>query len=182
MDFNNNEEAKNEKKGENITVTTSDVAKQTHKINITRVEMSKYFNAPQTLAARLLGVSVSTLKRRYYEMYKGRWPYQSLSNKERKKTIWFYVNEEEYSEKFISKETITILNKAFNDCTKSPSEYTLSSIQGNNTTNGSKQKEIMFLSYIPQHEREDLKLSVGKGEIIVGGSKQKYKKPSKSKN
>ncbi|KAL9658774.1 hypothetical protein ABK040_005929 [Willaertia magna] len=41
---------------------------------ITFEEMSKYFHLPQTQAAELLGVSLSTLKRRFYSFGIGRWP------------------------------------------------------------------------------------------------------------
>ena len=40
------------------------------KIEISLEDMRPYFYCPQGLAARILGVSVSTLKRRYYELGK----------------------------------------------------------------------------------------------------------------
>ncbi|KAL9642977.1 hypothetical protein ABK040_010669 [Willaertia magna] len=167
------------------TVVSSDDFNQSQKsskINITKEEMSKYFNAPQVLAARLLNVSVSTLKRRYYEMFKGRWPYQSLSNTERKKSIWFYVNEEDHPEKLIPNETLMVLQKAFSDCTKPSNEYLISTLQGQDP----KKKEIQFLSYVPQQadgsnstgmSKEDSQSEKG---MFVGGSRQRYKKQTGS--
>lgn len=43
-----------------------------NKIQITRTEMEKYFHYPQRLAAQKLGVSLSTLKRRFYQLDIGR--------------------------------------------------------------------------------------------------------------
>lgn len=43
--------------------------------------MAKYFKYTQSVAAKKLGVSVSTLKRRFYQLDMGkRWPYKRLPN------------------------------------------------------------------------------------------------------
>ena len=55
------------------------------KFEISREELEKYFKYSQSKAAALLNVSVSTLKRRFYQLDMGkRWPYNS--NPER--TTW----------------------------------------------------------------------------------------------
>lgn len=90
------------------------------KIEITKEIMSQYFNMSQSLAAKLLGVSVSTLKRRYYELFKGgqRWPFQSIPLKERKKSIYYLVNEEEpLDAKELDSQTIEHLCTVFERCT-----------------------------------------------------------------
>ncbi|KAL9656269.1 hypothetical protein ABK040_007882 [Willaertia magna] len=51
---------------------------------IDRIEMIKHFCYPQPKAAKLLGVSVSTLKRRFYEMQFGsKWPYPCSKSKDK---------------------------------------------------------------------------------------------------
>ncbi len=90
------------------------------KIEITKEVMSQYFNMSQSLAAKLLGVSVSTLKRRYYELFKGgqRWPFQSIPLKERKKSIYYLVNEEEpLDAKELDNQTMEHLCTIFDKCT-----------------------------------------------------------------
>jgi hypothetical protein len=52
------------------------------KFFISEQELSKYYQYSQPEAARLLGISVSTLKRRYYKMHPNkRWPYNCGSSK-----------------------------------------------------------------------------------------------------
>ncbi|KAF0974319.1 hypothetical protein FDP41_006929 [Naegleria fowleri] len=89
------------------------------RIEITREMMARYFYCPQTLAARLLGVSISTLKRRFYDLHMGRWPYQCISLNERKKSIYFLMNETEpEDEKELDEKTWTYLRHAFRDASK----------------------------------------------------------------
>jgi hypothetical protein len=48
---------------------------------ITKEDMMKYFKYTQSVAAKKLGVSVSTLKRRFYQLDMGkRWPYKRCPN------------------------------------------------------------------------------------------------------
>ncbi|KAL9653876.1 hypothetical protein ABK040_012936 [Willaertia magna] len=42
--------------------------------------MKPYFHLPQREAAKKLGISLSTLKRRYYELNLGKWPYSRKGN------------------------------------------------------------------------------------------------------
>jgi hypothetical protein len=61
--------------------------KDARKVDLTEKEIARFYNAAQPVAALLLGVSLSSLKRRYYELAKKReennrrWPYQSLTVK-----------------------------------------------------------------------------------------------------
>jgi hypothetical protein len=82
---------------------------------------------PQYVAADLLGVSVSTLKRRYYQLNNGRWPNyrekksldqidETLSNrlKERKKLkVDDIISKYNIDEKKIDKKTSKIISLAF---------------------------------------------------------------------
>ncbi|KAL0485944.1 hypothetical protein AKO1_001700 [Acrasis kona] len=47
------------------------------KISIPVHDIVRYLTLPQPLVADRLGVSISTLKRRYYELHFGRWPVNS---------------------------------------------------------------------------------------------------------
>ncbi|KAG2378841.1 hypothetical protein C9374_007989 [Naegleria lovaniensis] len=66
---------------EGVEHATTPVKKPPHKKKgpkkreISRQDMEKYFHVSQTVAAKLLGVSVSTLKRRFYEEFNMKWPY-----------------------------------------------------------------------------------------------------------
>ncbi len=96
------------------TVGYTNVVKQGRKIVVKEEAVAKYYSCSQILAARLLGVSVSTLKRRYYQLSQGKkWPSKTLSVKERKKSIYFYLNDEEESEKFIDASSMKQLQLAF---------------------------------------------------------------------
>ncbi|KAF0976218.1 hypothetical protein FDP41_004893 [Naegleria fowleri] len=101
--------------------TTSSSSNQTHhspRLKVNYQEMSKYFHAPQIVAARMLGVSVSTLKRRYKEVSKGeRWPYSKMSLHEKKKSLWFYINDQDEDENALSQECLLVLQRAFTNCT-----------------------------------------------------------------
>ncbi|EFC39882.1 predicted protein [Naegleria gruberi] len=142
------------------------------RITITKEDMSRYFNAPQVMAARLLNVSVSTLKRRFYEMYEGRWPYQKMPTQERKKTIWYYINEEDEPEKNISDHSLRVLNLAFTD----PTQPKVIFFPEEAKVDKPRKKDITFLSYVPQSgsgegNLENVTKDLGK---LKGGSRQKY--------
>ncbi|EFC42300.1 hypothetical protein NAEGRDRAFT_80436 [Naegleria gruberi] len=116
--------------------------KNNTKIEITHEMMKPYFYCPQTLAARLLGVSISTLKRRFYDLHIGRWPYQCISLSERKKSIYFLMNETEpEDEKEIDEKTMHHLRHAFKDASKP-----LLSMNVNQTT------QFHFCSFVAQEE------------------------------
>nr|CAG4709949.1 unnamed protein product [Naegleria fowleri] len=127
------------------TASRKDQMKNTNvRLHVTHKEMSRYFNASQITAARLLGVSVSTLKRRYKEVSNGsRWPYSKLSTSEKKKSIWFYINDEDENEKSISKECQLVLAKAFQNCTL-PSTFYFSDLR-------KQHRRVIFYKYIPEH-------------------------------
>ncbi|KAF0977372.1 hypothetical protein FDP41_003364 [Naegleria fowleri] len=117
------------------------------RLQVSLEEMSKYFHSPQSIAARMLGVSVSTLKRRYKEVSNGnRWPYSKMSLNEKKKSLWFYINEEDESETTISNECHLVLQKAFQNCTLPPSFYF-----------SDKRKKITFLKYRPSTDNSQEK-------------------------
>ncbi|KAG2379382.1 hypothetical protein C9374_007521 [Naegleria lovaniensis] len=160
------------------------------KINVAKHDMERYFGASQVLAARLLGVSVSTLKRRFKESYEGqhRWPYHKLTNLEKRRSLWFYMNDEEDDEKFISPQCEQVLEKAFVNCTL-PIEHYFPELKPK-----PKKKDITFLNYIPQHDL-DASESLTREPFISyqqqhkprlkGGSKQLYQvveDPSSSNN
>ena len=89
-----------------------------------------------------------------------------LPNSERKKSIWFYINEENENEKVISSQTWNVLEKAFGDPTQ-PKLFYFPELKPT-----PRKRDITFLSYVPQSKESLL------GEInslkLKGGSKQKY--------
>jgi hypothetical protein len=74
----------------------------------------------QDIAAEMLGVSISTLKRRYYEFGIGRWPIDSTtyirheSPSSGKGNISTIINDYNIDEKFIDKITLCVLLATFN--------------------------------------------------------------------
>lgn len=51
-------------------------AKYKKRVDLTKEEIEQYFHVSQNEAAKQMGISVSTLKRRFYELYANmRWPY-----------------------------------------------------------------------------------------------------------
>jgi hypothetical protein len=50
-----------------------------NKISLPVSKIVQYMTLPQPLAAKIMGVSISTLKRRYYECSFGRWPINSAN-------------------------------------------------------------------------------------------------------
>jgi DNA-binding NtrC family response regulator len=61
-------------------------------VEIRREDLLKYMNCSQQYAAKMLGVSVSTLKRRFYELNMGKWPYVENKSIEKKRKIEFLLN------------------------------------------------------------------------------------------
>jgi hypothetical protein len=90
------------------------------KVELTEQAIARFYNSPQPVAALLLGCSLSSLKRRYYEISKSkgesgrRWPYQSLTLKSRKRFIYYVLNcREPEDATTLDKETLEALTKAF---------------------------------------------------------------------
>ncbi|KAF0979180.1 hypothetical protein FDP41_001523 [Naegleria fowleri] len=68
-----------------VSSSSSSSSSSHGRLHVSMEDMSKYFHASQMIAARMLGVSVSTLKRRYKEVSNGnRWPYSKMSLNEKK--------------------------------------------------------------------------------------------------
>jgi len=127
-----------------------------NKIQITREEMSKYFHCPQRLAAQKLGVSLSTLKRRFYQLDIGRWPYQ-LTQDNRKRSVWHMINETESKcEKELSPLTVQTLTRLFSMSLQEQQRFAttqLSQSQRNQSLNGNESPSfIKFLHYVPRDE------------------------------
>lgn len=80
---------------------------------ITKEEIKKYFNVSQSKAAKLLGVSVSTLKRRFYSMNMGRWPYPENRYLARKRSISYICSPNNRPEKQLDPHTLHVLLRAF---------------------------------------------------------------------
>ena len=94
-----------------------------------------------------------------------------LPTAERKKCIWYYINEENEDEKTISPHTLNVLTKAFVDCTLPTIEY-FPELRPT-----PRKKDITFLSYIPQSSSSTTSEILNSSEQhlkIKGGSKQKY--------
>ncbi|EFC47765.1 predicted protein [Naegleria gruberi] len=99
---------------------------------------------------------------------------EMLANAERKKSIWYYVNEEDESEKYISSESMTTLLKAFEDPTVQMTK--VKQVKEKQPS----QVQRQFLSYIPPSEKtkryDDVNLTqiTSNSTQIKGGSRQKY--------
>jgi hypothetical protein len=84
-------------------------------IQIDTKEMERLFIYPQPEAAKRLGVSLSTLKRRFYETHKGkRWPYSHYKKILKKRNISYIVHNRMKPTKQLDPHTLNILKKAFN--------------------------------------------------------------------
>ncbi len=100
---------------------TPSPTKEYKKVELTEDEIRRYYKSPQPVAAVLLGVSLSSLKRRYYQLARKdaqsqckRWPYQSLTMMERKQSVYFVLNSRIPDEcTTLDHETIVALQKAF---------------------------------------------------------------------
>ncbi|KAG2381307.1 hypothetical protein C9374_006296 [Naegleria lovaniensis] len=133
---------------------TSTTPSQHHqaRLPVTLQDMSKYFKASQMIAARMLGVSVSTLKRRYKDVSKGeRWPYSKMSTNEKKRSLWFYINDEDEDEKALSQECLLVLQKAFKNCTHS-TKYYFSDLSF--PTNKKNKSSITIVKYTPPNSTQ----------------------------
>jgi hypothetical protein len=98
-----------------------------NKIKIPFHDIVRFLNVPQNIVAEKLGCSISTLKRRYYELQCGqRWPINSansdtgkefleslkLSNEEKSK-IKTILNQHEVESDFVDPLTMKVLQCAF---------------------------------------------------------------------
>jgi AraC-like DNA-binding protein len=84
-------------------------------IRLSEDQLQASFQYPQHEAAKRLGVSVSTLKRRFYELYGGtRWPFKE--NRRRlvlKESIHYILNEKNMPTKDLDKNALYALMLAF---------------------------------------------------------------------
>ncbi len=90
---------------------------------LTREEMALYFKLPQPEAAKKLGVSLSSLKRRFYELYgnrmkgsgesKVRWSYAFYKKNVKKTKLKFILNPVNKPTKLLDPHTIHILKLTF---------------------------------------------------------------------
>jgi len=97
--------------------------------------MIRVMTLPQHTAAKTLGVSLSTLKRRFYEIGLGRWPGNLIDKKnrdscseeddaasckemtitpEKKTCISFLVNKTNQDERYLDGVTMMVLHASFN--------------------------------------------------------------------
>jgi len=123
-------------------------------IQISRSDMQKYFNCPQRLAAQKLGVSVSTLKRRFYKLKMGRWPYQ-LTQDKRRRSVWHLVNEvEPKSEKELCPNTVQTLTRLFSMNLQEQQMLATQNLSSQNSfsSNGSEPPSLKFMRYVPSSE------------------------------
>lgn len=98
----------------------------TKKNELTKEEIAKYFSYSQSTAAKMLGISVSTLKRRYYAMNLGKWPYQYAKGMDGESTprsdggLDTILNKSPVDEKHLTKNVEKQLLDAFLNATASP--------------------------------------------------------------
>jgi DNA-binding transcriptional regulator YiaG len=85
------------------------------KYTITEEDIRKHFNCSQKQAASLLGVSVSTLKRRFYALGLGhKWPYPLAKKQTKKRSLSYILNKKNVENaKFLDNNTLNHLVKAF---------------------------------------------------------------------
>jgi DNA-binding transcriptional regulator YiaG len=105
------------------TTTTTNKKKQKNRhsrkqIYISERQIKAHFIFSQPEAARRLGVSLSTLKRRFYELNGGcggtmKWPYSEIKKIAAKRTIKYILNEREKDATIIDEYTRMVLLKAF---------------------------------------------------------------------
>jgi len=123
-------------------------------IQIPRSDMQKYFNCPQRLAAQKLGVSMSTLKRRFYQLKMGRWPCQ-LTHDRRRRSVWHLVNEvEPKSEKELCPNTVQTLTRLFSMNLQEQQMLATQNLssQKHFSSNGSEPPSLKFMRYVPSSE------------------------------
>ncbi len=103
------------------------------KIVIDLKEMKKYYYYPQPTAAKLLGVSLSTLKRRYYEVVGDkRWPYPDMKRLLKKRNISYIVHDTDKPTKQLDPHTIHVLKKAFQHSCSIPAQQRQQTMGPNN--------------------------------------------------
>jgi hypothetical protein len=95
---------------------------------LTREEMALYFKLPQPEAAKRLGVSLSSLKRRFYELYRNRmegagetklrWPYSCYKKNVKKTKLKYILNPVNKPTKMLDPHTIHILKLSFQSSLK----------------------------------------------------------------
>lgn len=87
-------------------------------IEITKEDIEHLFKYPQPKAAQILGVSVSTLKRRFYEVTGGltRWPYATIKKNLKKGTMKHILNPKDKPTTLLDPYTICTLKNAFKNC------------------------------------------------------------------
>lgn len=103
-----------------------------NKIKIPICHIISLMTIPQRIAADLLGVSISTLKRRYYELEIGRWPVNSGNSideenvheyrknqivRQLNPSLYDIINEKDYDANYIDPVTTKVLNCAFKQYT-----------------------------------------------------------------
>jgi hypothetical protein len=117
------DQSSREEKTGTLSPSISNNGRNERKVEISEADIVKLYNCPQPTAALLLGCSLSSLKRRYYEITKRagqpgkRWPYQSLTIKQRKQYIYYVLNHKEPDCKYLDEHTIETLKKAFSSNT-----------------------------------------------------------------
>ena len=86
-------------------------------IPISIEQLEANFHYPQPEAAKRLGVSVSTLKRRFYEVHGGsmRWPYsdRKRTTTTKRNTIAYILNKDEKPATYLDNQTLFHLHMVF---------------------------------------------------------------------
>jgi hypothetical protein len=109
----------NSKQTKNISHGSRSTNKQKMKrgrtnIEISAEELKKVLHYAQPQAAKILGVSLSTLKRKFYQLYPGRrWSKQTMTRN--KLQMKFLVHRYNKPETYIESSTIHMLNHVFSN-------------------------------------------------------------------
>jgi hypothetical protein len=83
-------------------------------IPLTEEQLKSMYMYPQPEAAKRLGVSLSTLKRRFYELHNGqRWPYNDIKKILKRRKLKYILNDRNKPTKYLDQMTIHCLQKAF---------------------------------------------------------------------
>mmetsp|Transcript_2039 Transcript_2039/g.7312 ORF Transcript_2039/g.7312 Transcript_2039/m.7312 type:complete len:192 (+) Transcript_2039:127-702(+) len=80
-------------------------------ITLTPDKVLEFTCTTQKKAAKRLGCSLSTLKRRFHSIG-GKWPYASMPEHEKKQYIYYCLNYHDHDEKQISEDTMSALKEA----------------------------------------------------------------------
>ncbi|KAL0489794.1 hypothetical protein AKO1_009276 [Acrasis kona] len=95
--------------------------KRTAKKLLSSIKIIQSMKITQTDAANMLGVSVSTLKRRYYKLGLGRWPanrgthHSKHNNTSIHTTLQTIINQHNVDEKYIDDKTEALLAQVFSN-------------------------------------------------------------------